>query len=292
MLPGMRSSRTETIPETPPDVSETVARALREDIGDADLTASLIPAERQAMAMVVSREAAILCGVPWFEAVYAQLDPEVTVSWKHGDGARLGCGEQVCRLSGPARSILTGERTALNFLQTLSATATRAREHVDLIAGTGAEILDTRKTLPGLRLAQKYAVACGGARNHRLGLYDGILIKENHISAAGSITAAVTRARNAYPEAPVEVEVESLAQLEEALSARPDVVMLDNFDLATIRQAVSLTARRVRLEASGNVTRETLRAIAETGVDYVSVGALTKDVKAVDFSMRFVPASD
>jgi nicotinate-nucleotide pyrophosphorylase (carboxylating) len=195
-------------------------------------------------------------------------------------------------LAGPARSLLTGERTALNFLQTLSATATRAREFADLVVGTNATILDTRKTLPGLRSAQKYAVLCGGGHNHRLGLYDGILIKENHIEAAGSITAAVAQARSAYAGVSVEVEVESLQQLEEALIARPDIIMLDNFDLATTRRAVSLTAGRVRLEASGNVTRATLRDIAETGIDYVSVGALTKDIKAVDFSMRFNPASD
>jgi nicotinate-nucleotide pyrophosphorylase (carboxylating) len=276
-----------TTPRTPPDLKEVVARALGEDVGAGDLTASLIPAEQQATAVVVSREAAVLCGIPWFEEVYAQLDPAVRLSWALDEGARLGAGTQVCHLAGPARSILTGERTALNFLQTLSATATCARECVDLVKGSGAEILDTRKTLPGLRSAQKYAVACGGARNHRMGLYDAVLIKENHIAAAGGVAAAVERARRNFPNVPVEIEVESLLQLEEALVAQPDIIMLDNFDLTRLRQAVRLTAGRVRLEASGNVTPSTLRDIAATGVDCISVGGLTKNVKAVDFSMRF-----
>ncbi len=273
-------------PPPPPDVADVVARAMHEDVGDGDLTASLIRVELQTGAIVVCREAAVLCGAPWFNEVFAQLDPTIRISWEAADGAHLDVDDVVCRIEGTARHILTGERTALNFLQTLSATATRARECVELVKGTGAAILDTRKTLPGLRLAQKYAVACGGARNHRFGLYDGILIKENHIAAAGSIGAAVAEARRAHPGIAVEIEVESLPELEQALAAGPDIVMLDNFDLATTRRAVSLAAGRVKLEASGNVNTGTLRAIAETGVDYVSMGSLTKDIKAVDFSMR------
>ncbi|HEY8537318.1 MAG TPA: carboxylating nicotinate-nucleotide diphosphorylase [Steroidobacteraceae bacterium] len=269
---------------------EQVARALEEDLGSGDLTASLIPAERTARATVICRESAVLCGRDWFEAVFRQIDPRVTVHWLAEEGARIEANQTLCELEGPARSILTGERTALNFLQTLSATATATRRYVDAIAGTGARILDTRKTLPGLRLAQKYAVRCGGGTNHRIGLFDGVLVKENHIAAAGSLAAAVQRAREVAGSALVEVEVENLDELRQALASDVDRIMLDNFTLDEMREAVALTrssGKKVELEASGNVTLETIRDIAATGVDYISVGALTKHVRAVDLSMRF-----
>ncbi|MDG4551077.1 MAG: carboxylating nicotinate-nucleotide diphosphorylase [Candidatus Contendobacter sp.] len=272
---------------TLPDPNPAVALALAEDVGGGDLTAALIPEEAQAEATVVSRERAVLCGAAWFDAVFRQLDPRIHIEWRLADGDRVEPDQLLCTLHGPARALLTGERTALNFLQALSGTATLARRYADLVAGTGAIILDTRKTLPGLRLAQKYAVRCGGCQNHRIGLFDAVLIKENHIMAAGSITNAIVTARRLHPGVTVEVEVESLADLEEALAARPDIVMLDNFDLATMAEAVRITAKRVKLEASGNVTTTTVRAIAETGVDYISIGGLTKDVRAVDLSMRF-----
>ncbi|MDG4594865.1 MAG: carboxylating nicotinate-nucleotide diphosphorylase [Candidatus Contendobacter sp.] len=272
---------------TLPDPNPTVALALAEDVGGGDLTAALIPEDAQAEATVVSREPAVLCGTAWFDAVFHQLDPRIHIEWRAADGDRIEPDQLLCTLHGPARALLTGERTALNFLQALSGVATLARRYADLVAGTGATILDTRKTLPGLRLAQKYAVRCGGCQNHRIGLFDAVLIKENHIMAAGSITNAITTARRLHPGVTVEVEVENRVELEEALAARPDIVMLDNFDLATLAEAVRITAKRVKLEASGNVTTTTVRAIAETGVDYISVGGLTKDVRAVDLSMRF-----
>jgi len=272
---------------TVPDPNPAVALALAEDVGSGDLTAALIPETAQAEATVISRERAILCGAAWFDAVFRQLDPRIAIEWRAADGDRVAPDQLLCALRGPARALLTGERTALNFLQALSGTATLARQFADTVAGTGATILDTRKTLPGLRLAQKYAVRCGGCQNHRIGLFDAVLIKENHIMAAGSITAAIAAARRLHPGVTVEVEVESLAELEEALAAGPDIVMLDNFDLGTMAEAVRVTARRVKLEASGNVNFDTVRQIAETGVDYISIGGLTKDVRAVDLSMRF-----
>ena len=272
---------------TLPDPNPTVALALAEDVGGGDLTAALIPEDARAEATVISRERAVLCGAAWFDAVFRQLDPRIHIEWGAADGDRVEPNQWLCTLRGPARAMLTGERTALNFLQALSGTATLARRYADLVAGTGATILDTRKTLPGLRLAQKYAVRCGGCQNHRIGLFDAVLIKENHIMAAGSIRNAIATARRLHPGVTVEVEVESLAELEEALASRPDIVMLDNFDLATMTEAVRLTAKRVKLEASGNVNFDTVRAIAETGVDYISIGGLTKDVRAVDLSMRF-----
>jgi nicotinate-nucleotide pyrophosphorylase (carboxylating) len=272
---------------TLPDPNPTVALALAEDVGGGDLTAALIPEGAQAEATVISREHAVLCGAAWFDAVFRQLDPRIQTEWRAADGDRIEPDQLLCTLRGPARALLTGERTALNFLQALSGTATLARRYADAVAGTGATILDTRKTLPGLRLAQKYAVRCGGCQNHRIGLFDAVLIKENHIMAAGSITNAIATARRLHPGVTVEVEVENLAELEEALAARPDIVMLDNFDLATMAEAVRITAKRVKLEASGNVNFDTVRAIAETGVDYISIGGLTKDVRAVDLSMRF-----
>lgn len=270
-----------------PDPNPAVALALAEDVGAGDLTAALVPEDARAEATVISRETAVLCGVAWFDTVFRQLDPRATVDWRAADGDRIEPNQVLCTLRGPARALLTGERTALNFLQMLCGTATLARRFADTVAGTGATILDTRKTLPGLRLAQKYAVRCGGCRNHRIGLFDAVLIKENHIMAAGSITQAIAAARRLHPGVTVEVEVENLAELEEALAARPDIVMLDNFDLATMTEAVRIAGGRVKLEASGNVNFDTVRQIAETGVDYISIGGLTKDVRAVDLSMRF-----
>ncbi len=270
-----------------PEITEQVRLALAEDLGSGDLTAGLIPADAYAEASVISREDAVLCGCAWFDETFRQLDARVLVRWEAADGARIRTGQRLCTLTGPARALLSGERTALNFLQTLSGTATQAARYAERLAGTATRVLDTRKTIPGLRRAQKHAVVCGGGRNHRMGLYDAILLKENHIMAAGSISAAIVQARAQHPGVLLEVEVETLAELDEALAAAPDVIMLDNFDRAALREAVLRTAGRVKLEASGNVTLETLRAIAETGVDYISVGALTKDVRALDLSMRF-----
>lgn len=272
---------------TLPDPNPNVALALAEDVGSGDLTAALIPEHAQAEATVVSREVAILCGTTWFDAVFRQLDPGIAIDWRAADGDRVESEQLLCTLRGPARPLLTGERTALNFLQLLSGTATLARRYADAVSGTKAVILDTRKTLPGLRLAQKYAVRCGGCRNHRIGLFDAVLIKENHIMAAGSIGNAIATARRLHPGVTVEVEVENRAELEEALVARPDIVMLDNFDLAAMAEAVRIVDGRVKLEASGNVNFDTVRGIAETGVDYISIGGLTKDVRAIDLSMRF-----
>ncbi len=271
----------------PPNPNHTVALALAEDVGGGDLTAALIPEATQAEATVISREPAILCGTAWFDAVFQQLDARIITDWRAADGDRIEPDQLLCVLNGPARPLLTGERTALNFLQVLSGTATLARRYADLAAGANAVILDTRKTLPGLRQAQKYAVRCGGCQNHRFGLFDAVLIKENHIMASGSIGQAVATARHLHPDVTVEIEVENLAELEEALAARPDIIMLDNFDLATLAVAVRVVDRQVKLEASGNVNFDTVRSIAETGVDYISIGGLTKDVRAVDFSMRF-----
>ena len=229
----------------------------------------------------------MLCGAAWFDAVFQQLDPRIHVAWQAADGDRITPDQLLCTLRGPARPLLTGERTALNFLQLLSGVATLARRFADAVAGSGSTILDTRKTLPGLRLAQKYAVRCGGCQNHRIGLFDAVLIKENHIMAAGSISEAIATARRLHPGVTVEVEVENLAELQEALVAQPDIVMLDNFDLAAMREAVRITAHQLKLEASGNVNFDTVRQIAATGVDYISIGGLTKDVRAVDLSMRF-----
>lgn len=272
------------------DIAEDVARALREDVGAGDLTAALIPAERRAVAVVISREAGMLAGCAWFEAVYRQVDSDVAIAWSASDGDRLVADQRICQITGSARSLLTAERTALNFLQTLSATATETRRYVDALAGLQTRILDTRKTIPGLRLAQKYAVRCGGGSNHRTGLFDAVLIKENHIMAAGGIKAAVAAARAHGAGSWVEVETENLDELREALDARADRIMLDNFDLAMMRDAVAINRSSscpAILEASGNVSLAGLRAIAETGVDDISVGALTKHLRALDLSMRF-----
>lgn len=270
----------------PKNISECVRNALTEDVGSGDLTAQLVPEAARAHGHVISREAAVLCGCAWFDEVFHQLDTGVRVAWQAQDGDPIEANQTLCRLAGPARALLTGERTALNFLQLLSATATAACRYAQAIQGTRAVILDTRKTLPGLRLAQKYAVRAGGAHNHRLGLFDGILIKENHIVAAGSIRAAVAAARRQQTGVRVEVEVENLAQLREAIAAGADSLLLDNFDVQGLRNAVRETAGRAKLEASGGIDLAQLRAVAETGVDYISVGALTKHVHAVDLSMR------
>lgn len=277
-------------PALPDNIDAVVATALAEDIGAGDLTAALVPAAQTRRSRVICREPAILCGTAWFDECYRQVEPAVHVDWRCRDGDRVAAGATLCELEGPARGLLTGERTALNFLQTLSGTATATRTYVDIVAGTGCRILDTRKTLPGLRRAQKYAVRCGGGTNHRIGLYDGVLIKENHIAAAGSIAAAVASARNRAGPVLIEIEVETLAEFHVALETDVDRIMLDEFDLDAMRDAVHLTrgrsGRRIELEASGNVTLETLRAVADTGVDFVSIGAITKHVRAIDLSMR------
>jgi len=270
-------------------IKRQVSLALAEDLGSGDLTAALIDAQASSQVEILSRESAVLCGTVWFDEVFRQLEAEISIEWFAKDGDQLLPAQCICRLEGNTRALLSGERTALNYLQTLSATATLARRYADAIAGTGARILDTRKTIPGLRLQQKYAVSCGGCSNHRIGLYDAILIKENHIHAAGSVRAAVQAAEVSAPSGvEIEVEVESLEQLKEALSAGAKRVLLDNFDLQTLRDAVTLNAGRARLEASGSVNLETVREIALTGVDDISVGALTKDIRAVDLSMLFI----
>ena len=268
-------------------IAAQVRGALAEDVGGGDRTAALVPSAAVAAAAIVTREAAVLCGSPWVDEVFRQLDPTVAISWLQADGDVLKPGTVICHLHGPARALLTGERTALNFLQMLSGTATLAKRWADAVAGTAARVLDTRKTVPGLRLAQKYAVACGGCHNHRIGLYDAVLIKENHIAAAGSVGAALLAAHALAPDLEVEIEVEDLDQLREALEAGARRVLLDNFPLERLRSAVAVAGGRARLEASGGVTLDNVRAIADTGVDDISVGALTKDVRAVDLSMRF-----
>ncbi|MGO9804877.1 MAG: carboxylating nicotinate-nucleotide diphosphorylase [Steroidobacteraceae bacterium] len=277
------------MPEPPRDLAQQVEAALREDIGSGDVTAALVPAAQRVRGSVITRENAILAGRPWTEATFRRLDPHVQLTWHANDGEPIAANQVLFEIAGAARAILTGERTALNFLQLLSATATATQRFVQAVAGTGCAILDTRKTLPGLRSAQKYAVLCGGGRNHRMGLYDRVLVKENHIAAAGSLGAAVRAARSHAPGLTVEVEVETLAEFAAALDAAADIVMLDEFSYADLRSAVAINRareRRVLLEASGNVSLETVRAIAETGVDFISVGGLTKHVRAVDLSMR------
>lgn len=281
------------------DISRAVRAALLEDLGQAltsldkpdasaDITAQLIPADRIASARVITREAGVFCGQPWVDEVFAQLGGEVKVEWKVQDGEQLSPNQELFRLHGSARVLLTGERNALNFVQTLSGVATLTARYVAELAGTDCRLLDTRKTLPGLRTAQKYAVTCGGGKNHRIGLFDAYLIKENHILACGGISEAITEARRLNPGKPVEVEVESLAELAQALLAGADIAMLDNFDVPMMREAVTLNQGRAKLEVSGNVTLDTLAEYAATGVDFISVGALTKHVRALDLSMRFV----
>jgi nicotinate-nucleotide pyrophosphorylase (carboxylating) len=267
-----------------------VARALAEDIGSGDVTAALVPAGHVARATLITRDAMVLCGTAWVDETFRQLDLSIAVTWRARDGAELPAGSALCEIAGPARAILTGERCALNFLQTLSGTATTTRTYSGVVAGTACIILDTRKTIPGLRLAQKYAVRCGGGRNHRMGLYDMVLVKENHVIAAGSITAAITVARTQSPGVPVEIEVESLDEFREALGAKPDVIMLDEFSLPDMRTAVAernAAAAIVPLEASGGLDLASIRAVAEAGIDYISIGALTKHLTAIDLSLRF-----
>ncbi|MGL4251745.1 MAG: carboxylating nicotinate-nucleotide diphosphorylase [Aeromonas sp.] len=281
------------------DVSRAVRAALLEDLGDAlttlekpnasaDITAQLIPADRISSARVITREGGVFCGQPWVDEVFAQLDGEVKVEWKVQDGELLSPNQELFRLHGPARLLLTGERTALNFVQTLSGVATLTARYVAELADTDCRLLDTRKTIPGLRTAQKYAVTCGGGKNHRIGLYDAYLIKENHILACGGIAEAIGEARRLNPGKVVEVEVESLAELEQALAARADIVMLDNFDVVMMSEAVAINQGRAKLEVSGNVTLDTLAEFAATGVDFISVGSLTKHVRALDLSMRII----
>jgi len=281
------------------DVSRAVRAALLEDLGDAlttldqpdassDITAQLIPADRMASARVITREAGVFCGQPWVDEVFVQLGGDVKVEWKVQDGEVLSPNQELFRLHGPARLLLTGERNALNFVQTLSGVATLTARYVAELEGTDCRLLDTRKTIPGLRTAQKYAVTCGGGKNHRIGLYDAYLIKENHILACGGIAEAINEARHLNPGKPVEVEVESLAELEQALAAKADIVMLDNFDVTMMREAVAINQSRAKLEVSGNVTLDTLAEFAATGVDFISVGALTKHVRALDLSMRMI----
>lgn len=275
-------------PLDPGLIAEQVRAALVEDLGDGDRTAALLPADLVARVELITRQEAVICGRAWFDETFRQLDGRVVSDWRVGDGDRVGPGDCLCRMEGPTRALLTGERTAMNFLQTLSGTATRARHYAQVVADLPVRLLDTRKTIPGLRLAQKYAVRCGGGHNHRLGLFDAILIKENHILAAGSIAAALAAARDLADGLPVEIEVENFAEVEQALAAGATHLLLDNFPIEALRQAVRLVAGRARLEASGGITLETLRVIAETGVDDISIGDLTKDLVSVDLSMRFL----
>jgi nicotinate-nucleotide pyrophosphorylase (carboxylating) len=275
-----------TLPTLAQDITKSVAQALAEDVGPGDITAQLIPAEQTAEATIITRENCTFCGKAWVEEVFRQLDPAVQITWHTEDGQEAAANSILFTLKGSARSLLTGERTALNFVQTLSGTATISRHYAAQVAHTQVKLLDTRKTIPGLRTAQKYAVACGGCHNHRIGLYDAFLIKENHIAASGGIANAVAAARTIAPGKPVEVEVESFAELDQALAAKADIIMLDNFSNDDMKRAVAINAGRAKLEASGNINEQTLIPTAETGVDFISIGGLTKHCRAVDLSMR------
>ncbi|WP_198244236.1 carboxylating nicotinate-nucleotide diphosphorylase [methane-oxidizing endosymbiont of Gigantopelta aegis] len=265
--------------------SEEISRYLDEDVGDGDLTAQIIPPEQFAEAQVICRQPAVLCGQAWFDAVFHHLNPNIQIDWHIQEATSIPAGTVLCTLKGPARALLTGERTALNLLQTLSATATESKRYADAVANTDCKILDTRKTIPGLRMAQKYAVSCGGCLNHRIGLFDAILIKENHILAAGSIAQAIKKARQ-IADVQVEIEVENLTEFDQALQAKPDRIMLDNFSLGDLHTAVQRNAGQIELEASGNITLSNIGQIAQTGVDFISIGALTKNIRAIDLSMR------
>ncbi len=271
----------------PLDIPETVKNALKEDIGDGDISSFSISVNTRSRARLVSRETALLCGRAWFDETFRQVDPSARIEWLVEEGSPIEPDQVLCRIEGPARALLSAERTAMNFLQTLSGTATTTRHYVALIEGTGCRLLDTRKTIPGLRLAQKYAVACGGGVNHRIGLFDAFLLKENHLIAAGGIAPAVARARSIDPEKLLEVEVESLDELIQARDAGVDRILLDNFSLQQMRKAVALIDGRIELEASGDITEANIRKVAETGVDFISIGALTKHLRAIDYSMRF-----
>jgi len=270
-------------------IADNVTRALQEDIGAGDLTAQLIDKTSLASATIISRQHAVICGCDWVNEVFRQIDPGVELLWQVADGDAVQPDQTICHLSGPARALLSGERTALNFLQTLSATATRAHQYANAVKGTNVIVLDTRKTIPGLRQAQKYAVRCGGCSNHRMGLYDGILIKENHIEAAGSLENAITQVTQQSPQCLVEVEVETLAQIPRAIAAGAKRLLLDNMSIDQLQQAVQLAAGKAKLEASGGVTMDNIRQIAATGVNFISVGDITKDIAAIDLSMRFNP---
>ena len=270
---------------SPNDINELVRFCLQEDIGDGDITAELIPADKTANAIIISKESGIFCGRPWVEAIFQQIDSRVKLSWNLSEGAEFEVGQELVEIAGSARSILTAERTALNFLQTLSATASLSRHYSALVAHTSVKLLDTRKTLPGLRHAQKYAVSLGGCFNHRMGLYDAFLIKENHIAACGGIAAAIAQAKTLRPGKAVEVEVQNLDELSQAISAQADIIMLDNFSIAKTVEAVSINAGACKLEASGGIDRDRLVSIAETGIDYISIGALTKNCHAIDLSL-------
>ncbi len=279
-----------TLPTLADDIQRSVAEALHEDIGDGDITAELIPAEQRANATIITRENCVIAGQAWVNEVFKQLDPSVMIHWQVNDGDTVNANSALFTLQGSARSLLTGERAALNFLQLLSGTATSSQHYASMVEHTQVKLLDTRKTIPGLRTAQKYAVTCGGCHNHRIGLFDAFLIKENHIAACGGITQSIETAKRNHPDKPVEVETENLEEFHEALKAKADIIMLDNFSLDGMRTAVQYNAdngHQAKLEASGGITQETLVSIAETGVDYISIGALTKDCKAVDLSMRF-----
>ena len=275
------------ISSIPNDINQIVSLALAEDIGTGDITAQLIPADCTASATIITRQNCVVAGRPWVDEVFQQLDATVSIDWRVQEGQTVEAGDTLLELQGNARSLLTGERTALNFLQLLSGTATRCRHYADLVAGTGVKLLDTRKTIPGLRSAQKYAVTCGGCYNHRIGLYDAFLIKENHIAACGGILKAVKLAKMLYVRKTVEIEVESLEELEQAINAGADIIMLDNFSIEDVRKAVVINSKKARLEASGGITIDNLRTVAKTGVDYISIGALTKGYEAIDLSMRF-----
>ncbi|MEQ1526359.1 MAG: carboxylating nicotinate-nucleotide diphosphorylase [Gallionella sp.] len=278
------------IPNLSPQIHLNVTNSLNEDIYSGDLTAQLLPADNVVRAQVITREEAVLCGTQWFDGCFRPQDANCEINWLAKDGDAIKAGQLLCEIRGKARALLTAERSALNLLQTLSGTATKTKQYVDAVVGINVKIMDTRKTLPGLRHAQKYAVRVGGGHNQRFGLYDGILIKENHIAAAGGIKAVLAQAfRLAKPDVSVQIEVENLVQLEEALNAGAKLILLDNFDLAGLRAAVQLTAKRAELEASGGITLTTLRQVALTGVDRISIGALTKDLHAVDLSMRILP---
>ncbi|MBV2122185.1 MAG: carboxylating nicotinate-nucleotide diphosphorylase [Candidatus Thiodiazotropha sp. (ex Ctena orbiculata)] len=269
-------------------ISGQVSQALAEDLGSGDLTAALLPADAETQARIICREQAVICGIPWVNEVYRQLDPGIGLEWLVEEGEMVSENQPLCRLTGNARALLSGERCALNYLQSLSGTATLARRYAEAVSGIDVRILDTRKTVPGLRLQQKYAVRCGGGHNHRVGLYDAVLIKENHIRAAGSIEAALVRSREVVPDGvSVEIEVETLDELQQALNAGVQRVLLDNFTPEKLREAVKLAAGRARLEASGGINLDTIREIAESGIDDISVGALTKDIRAIDLSMLF-----
>lgn len=272
---------------TPIHIDAQVAQSLAEDIGQGDISAALIAPHVLAKATIISREPAVVCGIPWATQVFQQLDPAIQLDWQVVEGQTVNANQIWLQLHGPARALLTGERCAINWLQTLSGTATGVHQFLTALEGTPTQLLDTRKTIPGLRVAQKYAVRTAGGRNHRLGLFDAYLIKENHIAGCGSIAQAIKRARELQPEKIVEIEVESLPQLQEALTAGADIIMLDNFDLPSIKQAVAINAGQAKLEVSGNLNLENIRAFAETGIDYISVGALTKHLRAIDLSMRF-----